>query len=88
MGRTSHSLWGNPYWVFSRFRFREITLRAYILREHQRGRPLADVMSDPYVQRFGPNLPARILVHPLTIAALERHDAEAIAGYSEQLQHN
>lgn len=86
MERPFRALRGNPYWVFSRFRFREAQLRAYIVREHQAGRRLADIMSDPFVRRFGPDLSARILVHPLTIAALERNDAQAITAASEQLR--
>lgn len=87
MSRFRPPLRGNPYWVFSRLRFREARLRAYIIREHRTGRPLTDIISDPYVTRFGPpDLPARVLQHPLTIAALERNDLEAIAGYSEQLE--
>lgn len=81
------SLRGNPYWVFSRFRFRESHLRAYIVREHRAGRRLADILADPYVNRVGPpDLAARVLHHPLTIAALERNNLEAIAGYTKQLK--
>lgn len=88
MSQSPHSLSGNPYWVFSRFRFRESRLRAYIVREHRNGRPLTDILTDPYVTQFGPpDLPARVLAHPLTIAALERNNLEAIADYSEQLGH-
>ena len=85
MEPSSRTLRGNPYWLFSRFRFRELQLRAYIVREHRAGRRLADILSDPYVRRFGPDFSARIIVHPLTIAALERNDAEAIAAYNSPM---
>jgi len=79
------SLRGNPYWVFSRLRFREAILRAYIVREHARGRPLVQILEDPYLTRYAPGVCARVLQHPLTIAALERNDVEAISACSEQL---
>lgn len=88
MNRLLRSLRPNPYWVFSRYHFREAHLRAYIIREQGRGRPLAEIMSSPYVSRLGPpDWARRVLQHPLTIAALQRNNREAIAGYSEELRH-
>ena len=87
MSRISRSLRVNPFWVFSRYHFREAHLRAYIIREHRRGRPLAEIISSPYASRLGSREWARrVLQHPLTIAALERNDLEAIAGCSEELR--
>lgn len=87
MRRSAYALRGNPYWVFSRFRFREAQIRAYLIREHRSGRPVAEIMTDPYLQRFGASIAARVLVHSPTIAALERDDAEAIASYSHLLEY-
>jgi hypothetical protein len=44
--------WG-PYFFGRRRRFREERLLGYIHREHQRGRHLAEILEDPYVQRCG-----------------------------------
>ena len=44
--------WG-PYFFGRRRRFREERLLAYIHREHQSGRHLAEILEDPYVQRCG-----------------------------------
>jgi len=44
--------WG-PYFFSRRRRFREERLRSYIHREHRRGRHLAEILEDRYVQRCG-----------------------------------
>jgi hypothetical protein len=44
--------WG-PYFFNRRRRFREERLLAYIHREHQRGRHLAEILEDSYVKRCG-----------------------------------
>jgi hypothetical protein len=44
--------WG-PYFFNARRRFREERLLSYIHREHQRGRHLAEILEDSYVQRCG-----------------------------------
>jgi hypothetical protein len=44
--------WG-PYFFSRRRRFREERLLAYIHREHQRGRHLAEILEDSYVKRCG-----------------------------------
>jgi hypothetical protein len=70
---------GNPFIVFGRRPYREQRIRAYLLREHRRGRRLGEILSDPYLARLGS--PARLwrtVVDPLTIGALERHIREAI----------
>jgi hypothetical protein len=47
------SLAGNPYLFLGRRPFREARLRAYIVRQHRSGRPLAEIVTDPYVRRCG-----------------------------------
>jgi hypothetical protein len=42
-----------PYFFTRRRRFREERLLAYIHREHQRGRHLAEILEDSYVKRCG-----------------------------------
>ncbi len=44
--------WG-PYFFNRRRRFREERLLSYIVREHRRGRHLAEILEDSYVQRCG-----------------------------------
>jgi hypothetical protein len=44
--------WG-PYFFGRRRRFREERLLAYIHREHESGRHLADILEDAYVKRCG-----------------------------------
>jgi len=54
--------------------FREARLRAYIAREHRAGRPLAEILRDPYVTRCGSDSFCRqVLVDPRTIGALEQN---------------
>jgi hypothetical protein len=46
-------------------------LARYVLREHSRGRPLADVLEDPYVRnRSTPADRARLLERPEVVAAI------------------
>lgn len=44
---------GNPYFFLGRRPFREARLRSYILSRHRAGRPLAEILADPYVRRCG-----------------------------------
>jgi hypothetical protein len=77
---------GNPYLPFGRRPFREARLRAYIVREHRRGRPLLEILRDPYVARCGSeSLRWRVLQDPRTLAALRRNDADAFALAAEEL---
>jgi hypothetical protein len=46
-------------------------LAAYVIREHSRGRPLAEILDDPYIRnRSTPEQRARILDSPDVIRAL------------------
>jgi hypothetical protein len=50
---------------------KEEALAAYVIREHDRGRPLAEIMDDPYVRnRATEQERARILDRPEVIHAL------------------
>jgi hypothetical protein len=63
--------WRNPFsFLFARSS-KEERLAAYLIREHERGRPLAEILDDPYVRnRATPNEVARILDRPEVIHAL------------------
>lgn len=53
---------------------REDFLARYVLREHRRGRPLAEVLDDPYVRnRSTPEQRARLLERPDVAAAIGEH---------------
>ena len=46
-------------------------LSAYVIREHERGRPLAEILEDPFVRnRATPQELARLLDRPEVIQAL------------------
>ncbi len=61
----------NPFsFLFSRSS-QEERLAAYLIREHERGRALAEILEDPYVRnRATPQEVARILDRPEVIRAL------------------
>jgi hypothetical protein len=53
-------------------------IAAYIIREHDRGRTLEDVLGDPYVvNRCSPAEIARVLERPEVVKALGANVAEA-----------
>ena len=61
----------NPFsFLFTRSS-QEERLSAYVIREHERGRPLAEILEDPYVRnRATPQELARLLDRPEVIHAL------------------
>jgi hypothetical protein len=61
----------NPFsFLFARSG-KEERLAAYVIREHERGRSLAEILEDPYIRnRATPNEVARILDRPEVIRAL------------------
>ena len=62
---------------------RERFLARYVLREHRRGRPLAEILDDPYVRnRATPEELARLLDRPEVIHAL---GATNVAAEQERL---
>jgi len=49
----------------------EDRLAAYVIREHERGRPLAEILEDPYIQnRATPQQRERLLDRPEIVHAL------------------
>ena len=53
-------------------------IAAYIIREHDRGRTLEDILDDPYVvNRLSPAEIARVLEQPEVVKALGADIAEA-----------
>jgi hypothetical protein len=61
----------NPFsFLFARSG-KEERLAAYVIREHERGRPLAEILEDPYIRnRCTPHERARLLDRPEVIHAL------------------
>jgi hypothetical protein len=76
-GRLS-SFFRNPFsFLFARSS-QEDRLAAYVIREHDRGRPLAEILDDPYVRnRATPHEIARLLDRPEVIHALGASVVEA-----------
>jgi hypothetical protein len=70
MGRFS-DLFRNPFsFLFTRSS-QEDRLATYVIREHERGRALDDILGDPYVRnRAQPQQIARVLDRPEVIHAL------------------
>jgi hypothetical protein len=67
------SFLGNPFsFLFARSS-KEERLGAYLIREHERGRPLREIVDDPYVRnRATEEELSRILERPEVIEALGR----------------
>jgi hypothetical protein len=61
----------NPFsFLFARSSAEE-RLTAYLIREHQRGRPLGEILDDPYIRnRTSESQRARLLDRPEVIQAL------------------
>jgi hypothetical protein len=74
----------NPFsFLFARSSH-EDRLSAYVVREHDRGRPLADILEDPYVRnRANPQEIARLLDRPEVIHAL---GSTVVAAEQERLE--
>ena len=70
MARPS-SFWRNPFsFLFTRSDEEE-RLAAYVIREHERGRPLEEILEDPYLRnRATPEEVARLLDRPEVVHAL------------------
>jgi hypothetical protein len=57
---------------------REERVAAYVIREHDRGRSLTDILADPYVRnRCSPQEVARLLDRPDVLKAIGDDMAEA-----------
>ena len=65
------NFWWRPFSFLFQRPSVEDRLAAYVIREHERGRPLAEILEDPYVQnRTTPEQRARLLDRPEIIHAL------------------
>jgi hypothetical protein len=71
----------NPFSFLFQRSSGEERVAAYVIREHARGRPLAEIMEDRYVQnRLSPEAQKRLLDRPEVIRAIgegERAEAQA-----------
>lgn len=53
---------------------RDDFLERYVVREHQHGRPLAEILDDPYLRNWStPEQRARLLERPALVAAIGEH---------------
>jgi hypothetical protein len=81
VGRRHELFSGSPYFFLGSRPIREARLRAYVVREHRLGRPLSEIVDDPYVQRCGtPGFCAAVIYSPKTIERLDANVREAIRG--------
>ena len=72
------SFFANLFASFSARSSKEERIGAYIIREHERGRQLTEILDDPYIRnRATPQEIARILDRPEVIHALGANVAEA-----------
>jgi len=73
----------NPFsFLFARSS-QEERVAAYVIREHERGRTLEEILEDPYVRnRLTPPQRARLLDRPDVIRAI---GADTVAGARESL---
>jgi hypothetical protein len=56
----------------------EDRIAAYVIREHERGRPLSEILDDPYIKnRTTPQERARLLDKPEVVRALGHAEVEA-----------
>jgi len=56
----------------------EERVATYVIREHERGRPLAEILEDRYVQnRLAPEGIRRLLDRPEVVHAVGAHELEA-----------
>jgi hypothetical protein len=68
----------NPFSFFFQRSSQEERLAAYVIREHERGRALDDILSDRYVlNRTTPQQRERLLDNPEVIRALGTDTIEA-----------
>jgi hypothetical protein len=56
----------------------EDRIAAYVIREHERGRPLTEILDDPYIKnRTTPQERDRLLDRPEVVRALGRSEVDA-----------
>ena len=68
----------NPFSFLGARSSGEDRIAAYVIREHERGRALGEILDDPYIKnRTTPNERARLLDRPEVIRALGHDTVEA-----------
>jgi hypothetical protein len=73
------NLFRNPFSFLGTRSAKEERLAAYVIREHDRGRPLAEILDDPYLRnRATEQERARILDRPEVVHALGRDVVEKL----------
>jgi hypothetical protein len=76
-----------PYYFIGPRPRREAELAAYICRQHRRGRRLAEILDDPYIQnRGGRALLQAVLGSPAVIRTLGQDVADAIRVQEDELE--
>ena len=69
----------NPFSFLFQRSSAEERVAAYVIREHERGRPLKEILQDRYVQnRLTPEQQSRILDRPEVIRAIGDDPIEAV----------
>ena len=64
----------NPFSSLFTTSRREQYLERYVLREHRKGRALAEILEDPYIRAWStPDERARLLDRPNVVAAIGEH---------------
>lgn len=72
----------NPFSFLFAKSAREERVAEYVIREHRRGRPLAEILEDHYVQnRLTPQQQNRLLDRPEVVKALGEQDVDAARQY-------
>jgi hypothetical protein len=68
-----------PFYFLGRRLYREAELVAYLRREHHRGRPLAEILEDSGIDRWGAGVLRAVLARPDLIRALTEDVTAEIA---------
>jgi hypothetical protein len=69
----------NPFSFLFAGSAKEERVAAYVIREHERGRPLSEILEDPYVRnRYSKEELARMLERPEVVRALGKTVVEAV----------
>ena len=83
MGKISN-LFRNPFSFLGTRSQKEEALAAYVIREHDRGRSLAEIMDDPYIRnRATEQERARILDRPEVVRAIGEDVVESLRGRAQ-----
>jgi hypothetical protein len=84
VGRLS-DLFRNPFSFLGTRSSKEERVTAYLLREHERGRPIAEILDDPYVRnRLTQQERDRLLDRPEVVHALGESTVESLRGEISQ----